>query len=148
MISDSLRSQIALLIESNNLKLYDIEFLKEDSNMILRISLFKKGGVSLEDCENISHLISPLLDVELQDMPSYNLEVSSPGIERVLRHEYHFLCSIGDKVSIRKNDKSIIKGILKNYTKDNIEVEIDNNIQIIPLKDCKKVKTYFEWKDL
>lgn len=152
------------VIESKGLKLYDIELLKENNEILLRISLFKKYGVSLQDCENITNLISPLLDVECQELENYTLEVSSPGLERVLKKERHFLLSKNELIEIKMNDKSVCKGILKDYKDNVLSVEIieskkDSNKSIkkenkdsieskiidIPLSDVKKVKSIFEF---
>lgn len=152
------------VIESKGLKLYDIELLKENNEILLRISLFKKDGVSLQDCENITNLISPLLDVECQELENYTLEVSSPGLERVLKKERHFLLSKNELIEIKMNDKSVCKGILKDYKDNVLSVEIieskkDSNKSIkkenkdsieskiidIPLSDVKKVKSIFEF---
>ena len=91
MITQDLHDKIESLITQKGLELYDIELLKENESMILRISIFKKEGISLDDCENISTLIAPLLDVELSDLEAYHLEVSSPGVERNLKKPKHFL---------------------------------------------------------
>ncbi|MWV62629.1 ribosome maturation factor RimP [Helicobacter saguini] len=137
------------VIESKGLKLYDIELLKENDEMLLRISLYKKGGVNLQDCENITNLISPLLDVECQELENYTLEVSSPGLERVLKKERHFLLSKNDLIQIKMNDKSTIKGILKDFKDNILSVEVkdskDSKTLQIPLSECKKVKTFFEF---
>ncbi|RDU67086.1 ribosome maturation factor RimP [Helicobacter didelphidarum] len=174
MISNELYNQLETLIQAKDMGLYDVEFLRENDSLLLRISLFKQGGVSLEDCELISSLISPVLDVELENMESYFLEVSSPGLERVLKKPAHFLYSIGDIIEVRLMDKTVIRGILMNYQHEIIEIQItqenlprkkikssgvvdskknlsiqaqDSLVQIehIALKDCKKVKTLFDW---
>lgn len=185
MINQVLYNHLEAIIATRGLKLYDIELLKENDSTLLRISLFKKGGVSLDDCESISMLIAPILDVELQELQNYHLEVSSPGIERTLKTSTHFLCSIGEKIEIRFHDKTTLKAILLDYKDDKIEIAplqktkdnkkhrihngvtqvqnktnntnkestssqtlITHNItQFINLKDCKKIKTFFDWGD-
>lgn len=167
MITQELSNQLQKIIESKGMKLYDIETLRENDLLLLRISLFKQGGISLQDCEDISTIISPILDVELQNIESYHLEVSSPGIERILKKPTHFLYSIGEQVEIRLYNKTTIKGRLHSYHNENIEIiplqqkspvkskkpqcnqHINSDISEAPLsialKDCKKVKTIFDW---
>ncbi|RDU73338.1 ribosome maturation factor RimP [Helicobacter aurati] len=159
MISDTLYNQLDKLIESKGIGLYGIDFLKDDATRILRISIYKKNGITLDDCETISNLISPLLDVELQDEDAYHLEVSSPGVERVLKEPKHFFYSIGENIEIYLFNKQIIRGILKEYCPANqdsdsyivIDVTDSKNkrypkgLQSIILRDCKKVKTFFVW---
>lgn len=157
MITKELYDKIEALIMQKNIELYDIEILKENENMILRISIFKKEGISLYDCEYISTLISPLLDVELKDLEAYHLEVSSPGIERSLKKPKHFLCSIGQQVAVTMSNKVIIYGILESYnaeeitikeinsTKKNSHISKEVKTHTIKLNECKKVKTIFNW---
>lgn len=148
MIDTQLQEKIQNLIESKGLNLYDIEVLKENNEILLRISLFKQGGVNLNDCEEITNLISPLLDVELQNVENYFLEVSSPGIERVLKKQNHFKYSINELIEIKMNDKTTLRGILLDYKNDIIEIKKDSkDVLQIPLGECKKVKTIFEWND-
>ena len=159
MISDALYNHLETLIESRGLKLYGIDFLKENTYSILRIYLYKKEGVTLQNCEEINNLISPLLDVELENKNSYLLEVSSPGIERVLKEPRHFTYSIGEKVEVLLTNKKKIRGILKEYRHNSsdspahIVVDIDfskhddypKGLNDIGLDKCKKVSTFFVW---
>lgn len=161
MITQDLQDKLSALIMQKDMKLYDIELLKENEVMILRISIFKQDGVTLDDCEIISTLISPLLDVELADLEAYHLEVSSPGIERTLKKPQHFLCSIGHKVAVTLLDKTTLIGILESYNNQEITIkeilkptkakqsiaEKDMQLRKILLNECKKVKTIFEWND-
>ncbi len=161
MITQELHEKIARLIAQKDMTLYDIELLKENETMVLRISLFKQNGVTLDDCEMISNLIAPLLDVELDSLESYHLEVSSPGIERVLKKPQHFLCSIGQKVAVTLLDKTILVGILESYDSQAITIiELPKHTKtkqqhkqqtpkkhILLSHEYKKVKTIFEWED-
>ncbi len=162
MISQEVYKQIESIVAQKGMILYDVELFRENEELLLRISIFKHDGISLDDCEMISKLVSPMLDVELDSIDSYNLEVSSPGVERVLKKPQHFLCSIGQKVEIRFNDKTTMKGILENYDSNILEVretiesnskkknkgEVKNDelkLHSIPLDRCKKVKTIIDW---
>lgn len=155
MITQDLQDKLSAIIMQKGMELYDVEMLKENDEIILRIYIFKKSGVTLNDCEMISKLIDPMLDVELTDIQSYHLEVSSPGIERTLKKPQHFLCSIGQKVAATLPDKTLKVGILESFDNNEIIIrEIPNakakNISSeakfkIPLSECKKVKTVFEW---
>lgn len=88
-------------IVSCGCRLYDIALLKENENLVLRISIMKDGGVSLDDCALVSESISPLLDVKDVIKDAYMLEVSSPGIERALKNPRHFMLSCGEVVQVR-----------------------------------------------
>lgn len=82
---------------SNGLELVDVEFKKEGRNWVLRIFLDKEGGVTLEDCQKISRLAGDLIEVEGIIEPVYTLEVSSPGLNRVLKKEKDFIKFSGKK---------------------------------------------------
>lgn len=83
------------------LKLWDIEFVKEGASWFLRIFIDKEGGVSLNDCENFSHAIDGPLDEADPIEQQYYLEVSSPGIERELKRDWHFQFELGKAIRIR-----------------------------------------------
>ena len=98
LISQELQAKIQKLVESFGCKIYDITTLKENENQILRISITKKPSVSLDDCQEVSLALSPLLDVEIPNFEKYYLEVSSPGIERPLKTKKHFEDARGELV--------------------------------------------------
>lgn len=145
LINRELEDKISKAIESLGAKLYDIEILKEYQRSIFRISITSKDGVSLELCESVSRLLSPLLDIEQPVNENYFFEVSSPGVERILQSERHFLNSIGELVSIKKIDKEKIKGVLKDFKDGKLFLERDKESLEINLDEIKRVKTIFEW---
>jgi ribosome maturation factor RimP len=73
------------VVEELALELVDIEYQREGQGWVLRIYLDKDGGITLDDCAAASREFSPLLDVEDVVGTAYNLEVSSPGLERPLK---------------------------------------------------------------
>jgi len=91
----------APIAEKLGLQIWDIEFVKEGSNYFLRFFIDKDSGVGIEDCEAFSRAIDPELDSADPIEQSYCLEVSSPGIERELKKEWHFQKYIGSRVKIR-----------------------------------------------
>lgn len=89
------------VIEAEGFELWDVEYLKEGSRMILRVTIDKSGGVNIDDCEKVNRAIDPILD-EADPIPnSYYLEVSSPGLERELRTAEHIEKNIGETVKVR-----------------------------------------------
>src|SRR5271167_3827817 len=85
---------------------YDLEFVGNRQNRILRVYIDAEGGqVSVEQCANVSKGLSLLLDVEdLVPGGAYELEVSSPGVERVLRLPWHFKTAVGKDVKVITHD--------------------------------------------
>ena len=126
-------------------KIYDIEYVKEGTGWYLRIYIDKDGGVSINDCEDVSRTIDPLID-ELNPIKTpYSLEVSSPGVERVLRRDEHFERYLNSEVEVSLfkpiNGERKIKGILTGFNSE--KVQIDNND--IDRKDISVVKTVYNF---
>lgn len=108
------------------LELWDVRFVKEGTDWYLRIFIDKDGGISIDDCVDLTHAITKPLDEADPISQSYTLEVSSPGVERELVNDSHFEKYVGSNVMvrlIRPIDKvRDFKGVLKSY--DNGEVTI------------------------
>lgn len=145
--SDTLKK----VIEDCGVVLYDTEVVNENDEKIVRVYIVKKEGITLEDCTKVSHIISPLLDLEPPVSGEYRLEVSSPGIERKLTKLDHLKLSVGDliKATIKEDDKSIkIKGELLSVDGDKIKVFDKNTKETkeFSYNDLIKAKTYYQWK--
>ncbi|QCD44306.1 ribosome maturation factor RimP [Campylobacter mucosalis] len=135
---------LAQLIKECGVELYDDEIVSENGRKIYRVYITKSGGVNLDDCEKVSRLLSPIFDVTPPVDGDYNLEVSSPGLERKLEKPKHFIKSIGELVSIKTQDYTI-KGHLVKADENSIAVQNDEGILQINLSEIKKAKTYLEW---
>ena len=150
---DSIMPELEAIVESCGCKLYDVSLLRENEAQILRISIMKNGGVSLDDCELVSQSISPFLDVKDAIKDAYTLEVSSPGIERVLKNPRHFMLSCGEMVQIKLLDKQEIVGVLVKADEQGVWVDVEKvdsrgdtkPFVFIPHTAIKRAKTIFEW---
>lgn len=80
---------------------WDVEYLKEGTRWILRITIDSENGIYIEDCETVHRAIDPILDEADPIESAYYLEVSSPGVERDLRITDHYLACQGQKVQIK-----------------------------------------------
>lgn len=124
------------IVEKNNCELYHLEYVKEAGENYLRIYIDNSNGISLEDCEKTSRGISEILDVEDPITDSYCLEVSSPGIERILYDDNHLKKYIGQNVLV--NLKRLFEGTKKlegdlvGFSDVQIEIQNDGNNIIIP----------------
>ena len=148
----SLESDINSLIKSVDLELYDTVIVNENDETIYRVSVIstevvdgKRSGVSLDKCVELTHLISPLLDVTPPVSGDYRLEVGTAGIERKLTTIGHFKKSIGEKVNIVYKSKEKAKGVLLKVEGTKIFVESEDGIVEIEFNDINRAKTYFEW---
>lgn len=83
------------------LDIWDIRFVKEGTDWYLRIFIDKEGGVSIDDCVDLTHAITKPLDEADPISQSYLLEISSPGVERELVTDAHFEKFIGADVMVR-----------------------------------------------
>lgn len=151
-IEERVESLIKEKIEKIGYELYDIEYSKEGKNYFLRIFIDSKNGIDLDDCEKVNNEIMEDLDNANYIKEQYFLEVSSPGIERILRKEKHLEQNIGNEIAIKlfKKDeegKKEYQGILKKYTEQDIIIEDNENKQKqINRKNISQIKTVYNWE--
>ena len=141
----NLDRQIAKIIEANGAALYDTEVVTEFDETIYRVLITKVGGVKLDLCADISHELSPFLDVHPPMNGQYRLEVSSPGIERKLTKPVHFENAVGEKVKLKLGAGEKLKGLLKSADKEGIVVETKQGDESYTYGELNTSKTYFDW---
>lgn len=139
------------IINGLNISLYDVIYEKEGKDFYLRIFIKKDGGVDISDCENVNNAINDILDEKDFIKGHYYLEVSSAGLEKILRLDKHFENNIGNKIQISlyksiNNSKNVI-GILKDYDDEKVIVESDEIIEINK-NDISLIKTVFDWDSI
>lgn len=96
---------LAPIVTEEGCELIDAEITFDSGRKTLRLFVDKPGGVQLEDCSRISHSVEDLLEVENLVSGRYNLEVSSPGINRPLKTQAHFEAVVGQTVSVTTKEK-------------------------------------------
>lgn len=145
--------------------LYDIEFVGTAAGRTLRVYIDKEaeGGVSIDDCSNVSRGLNHLLDEAEEVIPGgqYNLEVSSPGLERVLKEPRHFEMALGKKISVKsfaplvqfnehlpELDKAKqVQGTLLSHDEKGLKVGFEDQEVFIPLESVTKAHIVFEFAD-
>ncbi|WP_169783890.1 ribosome maturation factor RimP [Campylobacter curvus] len=132
------------LVKECGVELYDTEIANENGRAIYRIYITKNGGVSLDDCEKVSRLLSPIFDVQPPISGDYNLEVSSPGLERKLSEARHFKASLGELVKAQTAEAKFAGRLVK-ADDESIALENDEGVFELKIGDIKKAKTYLEW---
>ena len=119
------------IVEEYRFELVDVEYVKEGSNWYLRAYIDKPGGITVDDCEEVSRRLSDLLDEKDFIEEAYILEVSSPGLGRPLKKDKDFARSIGEEVEIRTykaiDHEKEFTGVLKSFDKDTIVIELEDN---------------------
>lgn len=130
-------------------ELYDVEYAKEGKNYFLRIFIDSENGIDLNDCEKVNDGIMELLDEADYIKEQYFLEVSSPGIERVLKKDKHMKSNIGQNVEVNLfkslNGKKQLEGILKGFNENVINILINGEIAEIERKNISLLKTKYNW---
>lgn len=121
------------LLEKHQFELVDVEYVKEAGNWYLRAYIDKEGGITVDDCEVISRLLSDWLDKEDFIEDSYIMEVSSPGLGRPLKKDKDFERSLGDEVELRlfkaRNKQKEFTGVLKSYDKEQVTIELEDGTE-------------------
>jgi ribosome maturation factor RimP len=95
------------IIDSKQLELVDIEYVRMGKDAVLRLFIDKVGGVALDDCAEVSHELSTILDIEEVIACNYTLEVSSPGLDRPLKKTEDYLRYVGRLVKVRTYDQCL-----------------------------------------
>ena len=150
-------SEIALpLAKEFGYDLWDVEYVKEGADMILRITIDTdaEGGITIDDCEKMHRAIDPLLD-ELDPIEeSYMLSVSSPGVERELTKPMHYEKMKGSEVEVRlyaaldgsKVFRGELVGLEESEDGDSVVIKLpDGEEKKFPIKTVAKCVTVFNW---
>ena len=137
-------------IQEIGYELYDVEYAKEGKNYFLRIIIDKPEGIDLNDCEKVNNAITDMLDEANYIKEQYFLEVSSPGIERVIRKEKHLKQNIGQEVQVKlfrkdQNGKKEYQGKLLDYTSENITIQTSEEKIKIERKNISQIRTIYSW---
>ena len=125
-------------IERLGYELIDLEAKLGGKGGLVRLYIDKPEGIDLEDCEKVSLAVSALLDVEDPIPGNYNLEVSSPGLDRKLTKVEHFQRFAGETVKVQMRfpieGRRRFRGTLVSSDDENIVVEVDGESHSLPLK--------------
>ena len=149
-IEEKVTKLVEPIIENLGYELYDVEYAKEGKNYFLRIFIDNEKGIDLNDCEKVNDAITDILDEENYIKEQYFLEVSSPGIERILRKDKHLEQNIGEKINVKlfkkdENGKKEYLGKLKEFDDFKIVIEQDENEIQIERKNISQIKTIYNW---
>ena len=147
-IEEQVESLVKDKIEKIGNELYDVIYTKEGSNKILRIVIDSEKGISLDDCEKVNNEIKETIDEANPIEEQYFLEISSPGIERLLRKDWQLKKFKGDEVNIKlfkkdENGKKEYTGILGDITENTLDVEAEGKNTTIDRKIISQVKTVY-----
>lgn len=150
-VEERIETLIKDTIENIGYDLYDVEYAKEGPNYYLRIFIDNENGIDLNDCEKVSNAINEMLDESDIIKEQYYLEVSSPGIERIIRKDKHLEQNKGKQIEVKlfKKDKNGNKsyiGELEDFNSETITIKNEKEVTI-ERKDIASMKTIYEWGD-
>ncbi len=130
-------------------ELYDVEYIKEGKDYFLRIYIDSENGINLDDCEKVSNVVTELLDKEDYIKEQYFLEVSSPGIERILKKDKHLNDNIGANIQVKLfkplNGQKQFIGTLDKFNENEITIGSNNTQLNIDRKNIAQIKTIYNW---
>lgn len=147
-IEEKVENLIKAKVQDIGYDLYDVLYFKEGKNYILRIVIDNDTGITLEDCEKVNNEITDMIDEANYIKEQYFFEVSSPGLERILRKTWQIKANIGNDVEIKlfKKDENNLKqynGILKSVDDKYIEIECEDIFKI-DRKNISQIKTIYK----
>ena len=127
-IVDRVEKMVTAITDEKGYETVDVEYVKEAGQFYLRVVVDKEGGISLNECEEVSRALSPKLDEDDFIEENYYLEVSSPGIDRALKRDKEFVKYKGRDVEIKLY--KAIDGV-KQFEGELVGLDEENNIVVI-----------------
>jgi ribosome maturation factor RimP len=142
---------VAPVIEAAGLELVGVTFRREAGGKVLRLTVDRDGGVDLDTIAVTSEKVSRRLDVEGFDPGPYRLELSSPGVERPLRHPGDFARRVGERVRVRAEDdagrETEVVGTIVAATDDEVTIDTDGGPRSVPHASIRTAKTTVDWDE-
>ncbi len=148
-IEDLIAREVEQIIAGTALELVDVEYVRE-KNWYLRVFIDKDGGVDLEDCQRVSEKLSKVLDEKDPIQDNYLLEVSSPGLDRILKKDKDFIRYAGRTVDIHffkpyKGTKDLVADLVRKNEDGTITVRIDEQEETLTLKDISQIRLHIDF---
>lgn len=138
----NIRNVVEPVVESLGYELVGVEFLPQGRHGLLRVYIDAEEGVTLDDCQQVSHQLSGVLDVEDVVRGQYNLEISSPGLDRPLFTEDHFQRFVGKvaklKLGVPLEGRRKLKGVLQGMNDDKVMIEVEGEVLAVPFNTIDK----------
>ncbi len=136
MSQQTLENLIQSTVEGLGYQLWGYDYRPHSDNGLLRIYIESADGITVEDCATVSHQMSAVFDVEDPISTAYTLEISSPGMDRMLFYPKQYPAYIGKTVKIKTriplNNRRNFKGTIEELTDLDVTLKIDNEFYDIP----------------
>lgn len=133
-ITDMVQALAQPVAEAQNCEIWDVEYVREAGSRYLRVYIDKADGVSIQDCENFSRALDPILDAADPIPDSYIFEVSSAGAERQLKRPGDFARFLGAEVEVRlyqpRDGSKAFVGTLEAYEDGNVTIAVSGTQKV------------------
>lgn len=141
---EEIEALIAPLVVALDCALWGIDLQQQGRHSVLRIYIDREDGVSVEDCEAVSRRVSAVLDVEEPLPGNYTLEVSSPGMDRILFRLEQYAESVGETVDVRLirpfEGRKRLTGVLAGLEDDEIVLRVGDDEYLLPLEWIQRAR--------
>jgi ribosome maturation factor RimP len=148
---EAIRELTEPIISSEGLELIDLEYQMEPRGWVLRFYVDTEGGVTINHCSRLSQQIGDVLEVKDIIPHGYVLEVSSPGLNRILKREKDFSGSIGKTIKVKTYEpieqRKNFQGTLLGCAYEKVTLKIDNQDVVIPLSLISKAHIVYHIPD-
>lgn len=140
----TLRDRLASLITAMGYEFVGCEIQRQGRSSVLRVYIDSENGITLDDCSKVSHQVSAMLDVEDPIQGNYNLEISSPGLDRPLFEIAQYRKFIGNRIKVRMHDpiynQRNFVGVLQRVEETEIYLLVDTEEVVLPFPSIEKAK--------
>ncbi|MGA3281500.1 MAG: ribosome maturation factor RimP [Smithella sp.] len=145
-MKEKIRQLSEPVVASEGMELIHVECIKMHSRWIIRLFMDKEGGITLDDCANISNQLGDIFDIRDVIKSAYTLEVSSPGLDRPISRDQDFVKYRNSRVNIKTSEKiegtKNFHGILLDYIEESgkklVLIDIAGKVYRIPRQDVVK----------
>jgi ribosome maturation factor RimP len=156
-IAEQARRVLEPVLLRDGYELVEVEWIRGGGRWTLRLYVDKAGGVGIEDCQAVSHLVDPILDAEDFIEPAFDLEVSSPGLDRPLRKPSDFDKYAGQRAAVKtygpvaatapgSPGRKHWTGTLKGFRDGAVELEVDGVLHRIPHDQIAKAHLEYDFE--
>ncbi|MFT5709989.1 MAG: ribosome maturation factor RimP [Halioglobus sp.] len=131
-------------VKAMGFELWGIEYLSQGRHSVLCVYIESDKGITADDCASVSHQVSSVLDVEDTISGEYTLEVSSPGMDRLLFNLAQYPAYVGEEIELRLRSpfegRRKFKGVLKGIEGEDIVVHVDDHEYLLPYSAVEKAR--------
>ena len=151
VITKQVADLVEPILDEMGFELVDVEYLSKYGRWVLRLYIDKQGGVTIDDCAQVSREIGDLIDVKDIIEHEYVWEVSSPGLDRPLKKEADFIRAVGKKIKVRMaaqvDGRRNFTGYLRNFENGTLRMETEGMMVALPWPEVDKANLVYEFKD-